>query len=502
MQLVRAYAMNQSEPAFETLVSRYINLVYSAAMRQVRDPHLAEEITQAVFVILARKAGTLGANTILPSWLYRTAGFVAADALKIQRRREQREQEAYMQSLSNEPELETWQQIAPLLDKAISGLSEKDRHAVVLRFFQNKSLRETGAALGASEEAAKKRVNRALEKMRAYFSKFGVHSTAETIGGAISANSIVIAPAILTKTVTAIGLAKGTTASTSTVALTKGALNVMAWTHVQTAAVIGAVVIFAAGTTALVVQQEHPAKLPIDLPKSSWVYAGYGSPAATLETMEWAASQLNGKAVLAGLSADCQEDLREYLAQKKSGMSVAQFFLQQAAQEQSGYSDVRIVDTQELITNQVLVELAYRGSSPPDNQWLKFKKFGDDWEIDDFDPKGSNGRTGLDDPYAHYGGIDIALDSEPVTHAPRIAKVLPALASSQPDLYPGLVLQKINGTSVTGKSPSECIYLTRGRLGTDVVLELYDPKRGQTNTVELTRKSFTRADSVALGFIK
>src|SRR5450756_1930128 len=97
MELVRDYAARQSEPAFETLVARYVNLIYSAALRQVGDPHLAEEVTQAVFIILARKAGSLGAKTILPSWLHRTACYTAADALKIQRRRAQREQEAHMQ---------------------------------------------------------------------------------------------------------------------------------------------------------------------------------------------------------------------------------------------------------------------------------------------------------------------------------------------------------------------------------------------------------------------
>ena len=263
MELVHAYGVHRSEQAFETLVARYVNFVYSTALRQVRDPHLAEEITQAVFIILARKAGSLGANTILPSWLYRTTGFCAADVLKIQRRRAQREQEAYMQSQLNEPENEAWLQIAPLLDKAIAGLNEKDRHAILLRYFQNKSLNEVGAALGGSEEAAKKRVARALEKLRAYFSRFGVNSTAQTIAGAISANSIMAAPATLAKAVTATAIAQGAAASISTSTLIKGALKIMAWTKAKTAIVTGVVVLLAAGTTTLVIvkhqHQIHPA---------------------------------------------------------------------------------------------------------------------------------------------------------------------------------------------------------------------------------------------------
>jgi uncharacterized protein (TIGR03435 family) len=256
MELVRQYAAHQSEGAFAALVSRHAGLVYSVALRQVRDPQLAEEITQGVFIILARKAGSLGDKTILPGWLYRTACYASRSALKREHRRQHREHEAYMQSTIDRAGTdEAWEKISPLLEEAMLRLGRTDRDALVLRFFEGRSLIEVGAALGASEDAAKKRVNRALDKVRKYFSKRGVISSAAVIAGAISARSVQAAPPVLAKTVTALAVANGATAGGSTLTLINGTLKLMAWSKAKTAIVIGLGILLAAGTTTVTVQQ-------------------------------------------------------------------------------------------------------------------------------------------------------------------------------------------------------------------------------------------------------
>ena len=259
-ELLAEYVHTGSEAAFATLVARYVNLVYSAALRFTDNPHHAEEITQAVFVILARKAGSLRRGTVLSGWLYQTARLTAANFVKGEIRRQRREQEAYMQSTLTGPEPAAWEQIAPVLDEVMGRMGETDRNAIVLRFFENKTASEVAAKLKLSESAAHKRVSRALEKLRKMFTKRGVALPAAVLTTAIAANSVQAAPVALAKAVTAIAVAKGAAASGSTLTLIKGALKIMAWAKAKTAVIVGVASILAVGTATPIVIHHYKAK--------------------------------------------------------------------------------------------------------------------------------------------------------------------------------------------------------------------------------------------------
>jgi len=264
MQLLRDYAAGNSEDAFATLVQRHVNLVYSVALRHLADSHKAQDVTQAVFVILARKAAHLQKEVILTGWLYQTTRLTAASFLRGEIRRQRREQESYMQSTLDQSQPgAAWESLAPLLDDAMGRLGQLDRNLLLLRFFEGKSATEAAAALHLNEPAAKKRCTRAIEKLRQFFFRRGVDSTAAAIAETISTNSIQIAPAMLAKTATAVALAKGATASASTLTLIKGALKIMAWTNAKTAAVIGITTLLVVGTATVVVTKSglfpHPA---------------------------------------------------------------------------------------------------------------------------------------------------------------------------------------------------------------------------------------------------
>ena len=287
MALLREYAARNSEAAFETLVSRRVGFVYSAALRQVRDPHLAEEITQAVFIILAQKAGRISDKTILAGWLFKTTRFAAIAQTRADVKRRRREQEAQMQTelQPNAPDL-FWEQMSPLLDEALATLGETDRQAVLLRFFENKSLAEVGSCLCAGEDTARKRVARALEKLHRYFSKRGVSSTTAIIAGAISANSVQAVPAVLAKSITVAAMAKGAAASGSIPALVKGVLKLMAWHNAKAAIITGAAIVVATGTTPLLVKTVNSAHTAYPGIQGIWETSLVSSKNAPVESFD------------------------------------------------------------------------------------------------------------------------------------------------------------------------------------------------------------------------
>ena len=381
--LLRQYTEQNSEEAFAVLVSRHVNKVYSVALRHTRNPHSAEEITQAVFVILAKKSPHLGKRVVLSGWLYETSRLTAVTFIRSEIRRARREQEAHMQNLLNETESDVWPQIAPLLDAAMAGLSETDRHAVVLRFFDGKSMKEVGAALGASEDAAKMRLNRAVEKLRGFFAKRGIVLPAGVLTAVISANSVQAAPAVLAKTATALAFAKGAAASTSTLTLVKGALKVMAWTKAKTAIVVGGAAILAVGTTTtLMVHHNHHAGAQTDFPRSSWTNAGYADPVSGFETAFWATSQDDGKILLASLSPDLQQQLEQNLT--RTGISPDDFLSQDknSARHLNGVAGFHVVKSEVVSDNEVRLHLLIQGKQG--EQIFKMKKVGNEWKMADF----------------------------------------------------------------------------------------------------------------------
>lgn len=209
-ELLRDYAQSGSEPAFKELVQRHVDMVYATALRE-RDgkADLAEDLAQSVFVELARKAKTLQEHPALAGWLYTCVRLTAANSRRAEDRRQRRQHEyqAMAELHSSESSDFTWRQIRPVLDDALHELAETDRAAVVLRFFENLSLRDVGTQLGVNENAARMRVDRALEKLQQLLSKRGITSTSSALAAALVAGAVVSAPVGLAATITTTAMA-------------------------------------------------------------------------------------------------------------------------------------------------------------------------------------------------------------------------------------------------------------------------------------------------------
>lgn len=244
LELIQQYVQDGSEEAFARLARRHADWVYSAALRMVRDQHLAEDVTQAVFVVLAKKAGGLTSGRCsIPGWLFRVTRYSAANAMRTRARREHHERQAAAMNseLSAQASQQLWGRIEPELDELVDKLKTDDRDAILLRFYQKKSMAEIGLALGCSEDAAKKRISRALERLREMMHRRGI---ATPFGAAIAplllASITQSAPAAI---VTICTSAPTLAASATVLGISKGAMALMMTAKMKIIAVVSVVAV-------------------------------------------------------------------------------------------------------------------------------------------------------------------------------------------------------------------------------------------------------------------
>jgi len=280
-ELLRRYAEQGDEAAFAEVVGRHVDLVYSAALRLVGgDAHLAQDVAQEVFTALARRAARVARHASIVGWLYTTTRYTVGNLRRSQHRRRAREQEAYAMNQPAQSSEINWDVLQPVLDEAVCALAAADREAVLLRFFQNKSHREVGDALGLGEEAARKRVDRALEKLRAHFARRGVAVSAGVLAAEIGANSVQAAPVGL-----AVTLSGGAIAGAVKLGIIGTILNLLSMTT-KTKIAWAAMIIAVFSTTSAIYEHHQANHLRTDLAaiaksKSTSTSGSVASPATT-----------------------------------------------------------------------------------------------------------------------------------------------------------------------------------------------------------------------------
>jgi len=251
-ELLRRYRESRCERAFTELVERHIDFVYSAARRQVGgNADLAKDVAQQVFIELAQKASSLSPETVLTVWLYTRTRFAASKALRSEQRRHAREEKACMELQPPTPEPE-WDELQPVLDTVMHELDERDRTAVLLRYFEKRPLADVGARLGLTEDAVRMRLSRALDKLRELLARRGVTSTTAALAGLLAQQTVTAAPAGLALNIAGTALAS---ASATTTGLTLSAIMA---TKLKIALATAAVIALA---TPLVMQHQTNVKL-------------------------------------------------------------------------------------------------------------------------------------------------------------------------------------------------------------------------------------------------
>jgi RNA polymerase sigma factor (sigma-70 family) len=263
-ELLGKFADEGSQEAFAEVVNRTIGLVYGAALRQTGgDAHLAQDVTQAVFLALACRAGELKRHAVLTGWLYTTTRFLASKAVRTQARWQRREKEATTMSILPTAAEPAWDELRPVIDEAMHELAEKDRTALLLRFFEGKSLAEVGVATGLAENSARMRVDRALEKLRERLARRGITSTAAAVGTLLASQPAVAVPAGLAASAAGTALAgaiagSGLLAASGIGGAGANALAFMSTTKLAT----GAAVLIAVGALGGYLSAQYRADFP------------------------------------------------------------------------------------------------------------------------------------------------------------------------------------------------------------------------------------------------
>jgi RNA polymerase sigma factor (sigma-70 family) len=280
-ELLQEYVRNRSDAVFRELVENHTAMVYSFARQQLGDAHAAEDVTQSVFLALAIKAPKLPPATILAGWLYRATRFAAADYRRREQHRREREMQAHKQQQMNvtpDDSTAVWQEIEPYLHSALAGLPTADRDAVLLRFYRQSSYRDMAQTLAISEEAVKKRVGRAVERLRRFFGRRGIGLTAGVLASALGSHAAEAAPAGLTAQTTQVALsgAAGSMVSGSTLVLAKGVLKAMFIAKVKTFSLAAVTCLVVAGTGVVAAKQLAGSSTPA--PSNTKVAASVATP--------------------------------------------------------------------------------------------------------------------------------------------------------------------------------------------------------------------------------
>ena len=254
---LQRFLATRDEQAFAELVRTHVDLVYSAARRQVRDDAAAQDVTQQVFVLLAAKARSIRSGEAVAGWLLATTRYVALNSHRAEGRRRRHEREAAVmhEQQRSGGGVPRWEAIAPLLDEAVAKLKREDRDAVALRYFQGRSVADVAALLGVSQEAAQKRLSRAVERLRELFARRGVHTSADALSSVMMANALIAAPAALGSAVAGTALSTTTTTAAATTTSVKGAMTIMAIAKTKMVAASVAAVMLVGVTGTIAYQQ-------------------------------------------------------------------------------------------------------------------------------------------------------------------------------------------------------------------------------------------------------